>query len=300
MASVIAVDVGGTSIKAARLDETGRILDRRRVLTPVSDGAEAIVAAIRSVAHELLHDDVCALGVVAPGEVDAANGVAGYAANLGWRDVPLRAYLEVELGQPVALDNDARAAGLAERTLGRARDVPDCLIVVIGTGIAAVVVAGGVPLVGAARLAGELGHVSVRPDGELCACGQRGCVERYASGAAIARRYAERTGTAIGADEVAARLTSDPDAAHVWAEATDALGAMLAMATFVVDPSLVVLAGGLARAGETLRAPVQAALATHLAWRSAPDVVTSPLGADAGVLGAGLLAWQHVGHSTSG
>jgi glucokinase len=297
---VIAIDVGGTSIKAARTDGSGAVLDRRSVPTPVHDGADAVVGTIRSVARELVDHDVQAVGVVVPGEVDDANGIAAFAANLGWRDVPLRAHLEVDLGLPVVLDNDARAAGLAERTLGRARDVPDCLIVVIGTGIAAVVVAGGVPLRGAAGLAGELGHVSVRPEGEQCACGQRGCAERYASGAAIARRYAERTGTVRAAEDVAARLVSDDAAAQVWAEAAGALGAVLAATTLVVDPSLIVLGGGLARAGETLRSPVQAALAAHLGWRAAPEVVMSPLAADAGVLGAALLAWQAAGGPARG
>ena len=292
MPSVIAVDVGGTSIKAACSDETGRVLDRRSVRTPVADGAQAIVAAIGSVARELLRDDVRALGVVVPGAVDAANGLAGYAANLAWRDVPLRGQLEIELGLPVVIENDVRAAGLAERTLGRARDVPDCLIVVIGTGIAGVVVAGGAPIVGAAGLAGELGHVSVRADGEVCACGQRGCAERYASGAAIARRYAERSGSSRTAEEIADRLACDPHAAQVWAEAADALGALLAAVTQIVDPSLIVLAGGLARAGGTLRAPVQRALEQHLVWRAPPEVGVSPLAGEAGVLGAALLAWQ--------
>ena len=301
MPSVIAIDVGGTSIKATRRERSGVELARRSIPTPISDGPDAVVAAIRSVACELVEGDVLAVGVVVPGEVDVADGIAAYAANLGWRDVPLRAQLEVELGIPVALDNDVQAAGLAERSLGRARDVADCLVVVIGTGIAAVVVADGAPLRGASGLAGEIGHVCVRPGGELCACGQRGCAERYASGAAIARRYAERTGACLTAEDVAARLASDAAATQVWTEAADALGAVLAAATLVVDPSLIVLGGGLSRAGETLREPVQGSLAAHLGWRPAPDVVTSLLGGDAGVLGAALLAWQAApAHSTGG
>lgn len=292
MPSVIAVDVGGTSIKAARVDGRGTLLERRALRTPVADGADAVVAAIGDAVRAVHAPDVAAIGVVVPGVVDAAAGVATYAANLGWRNVPLRGHLDVAFGVPVVVQNDVRAAGLAERTVGSARDVPDCLIVVIGTGIAAVVVTGGVALVGAAGLAGELGHVCVHPDGDPCACGQRGCAERYGSAAAVARRYAERTGEALSAEDVAARLASDAAAAQVWAEATDALGALLASATLVVDPAQVILAGGLARAGEALRAPVAQALAARLAWRTPPDVVVSALGADAGLHGAALLARQ--------
>jgi glucokinase len=290
--SVIAVDVGGTSIKAARVAESGEVLDRHRVPTPVSAGAGAVVATIREVAAWLHDVDVVAAGVVVPGIVDPAAGIARYAANLGWRDEPLAALLQSDLELPVRIDNDVRGAGLAERSVGRARGVPDCLIVMLGTGIAAVLVAGGQPVWGGAGMAGEVGHVCVVPNGEPCPCGQRGCLERYASGAAVARRYGALTRTAVPAEEVVARLGVDPAAAQVWAEATDALATVLAQCTLVLDPSLVVLAGGLAIAGEALRAPVAAALAARLTWRKAPEVAMSTLGADVGVYGAALLAWS--------
>src|SRR5581483_3670055 len=108
------------------------------------------------------------------------------------------------------------------------RDVTDCLVVVIGTGIAGVVVAGGAHIRGARDLAGEIGHVPVYPDGDLCACGQRGCTETYASAAAIARRYTARTGVAASAADIANRLLADPTAAGVWDEAAAALGIALA------------------------------------------------------------------------
>jgi glucokinase len=289
--TVLAVDVGGTSVKAARVAESGTLLERCAVPTPVSDGPEAIVVAVREVAARLHDADVVAAGVVVPGVVDRADGVARYAANLGWQDVPLGPLLRGDLDVPVRLDNDVRGAGLAERTLGSARGVPDCLIVMLGTGIAALVVAGGQPVTGGAGMAGEVGHVCVVPDGEPCPCGQRGCLERYASGAAVARRYAALTDSSLPAREVVARLDGDPAAAQVWTEATDALAAALAQCTLVLDPSLVVLAGGLAGAGEALRRPVADALAARLTWREPPALATSPLGPDIGVHGAALLAW---------
>jgi glucokinase len=293
--SVVAVDVGGTSIKAAVIGESGATLRTLDVPTPVADGADAVVAAIRGVARSLADPGVCAIGVVVPGVVDVATGIARYSANLGWRDVPIAELLTAESGVPVAVEHDVRAAGHAERTLGLARDAADCLVVVIGTGIAGVVVAGGSHVRGALDLAGEIGHVPVYPDGEVCACGQRGCTETYASAAAISRRYATRTGTPSSAQEIVAARTSDPAAQQVWDEAAEALALALAGYTMLLDPALIVLAGGLAGAGAALRDPVRAALAGRLLWRPVPRVEVSPLAGRAGQYGAALFAWRAAG-----
>jgi glucokinase len=287
---VLAIDVGGTSIKAARVRESGQLLSRRSVPTPVAAGPDAVVRAIAELAGALLADGVVGVGLVVPGVVDAARGVVEYATNVGWRDVPLAAVVGASVGVPVVLGKDVHAAALAERALGPARGVADCLIVAVGTGISAVAVSGGTPVRGARGLAGEVGHVSVDPHGELCPCGQRGCAERYASGAAIARRYAARAGVTRSASEVAAVIAADEHAAAVWAEAADALGAVLAACTLAFDPELIVLTGGVACAGAALRDPVAAALAARLTWRPAPAVCVSPLAADAGLHGAALLA----------
>jgi glucokinase len=289
---VIAVDVGGTSIRAAAIGSDGEVRRQWVCATPVADGPAGVVAAVRAAARAVAGPEVVAAGVVVPGVVDAATGIARYSTNLGWRDVPLRELLFADHSVPVVVEHDVRAAGRAELAFGSARDAADCLLVWLGTGIAGVVVADGRIVEGARGMAGEIGHLPVRPDGEPCACGQRGCTEVYASGAGIARRYLERSGTGRSAAAIAARLDSDTDAAAVWTEAADVLGLALASATLVVDPALVVLGGGLAGAGETLREPVAAALAARLAWRSSPEVRVSPLAGRAGLLGAALLAWQ--------
>jgi glucokinase len=293
--AVVAVDVGGTSIKASVLDDTGVTLRRLDAPTPTADGPDAVVAALRSVVRELTGPDVAAVGAVVPGVVDVPNGVARYAANLGWRDVPLAALLAADVGVPVAIEHDVRAAGHAERVLGLARDVADCLVVVIGTGIAGVMVSGGQHLRGATDLAGEIGHVPVYPDGERCACGQRGCAETYASAAAIARRYVAATGRQLTAAEIGRTRHDDPAAARVWDDAATALGLALATYTMLLDPSLVVLAGGLSAAGAALRDPVRDALAARLVWRPAPAVEISTLAGRAGEYGAALFAWRAVG-----
>jgi glucokinase len=296
--TVVAVDVGGTSIKGALIDATGRTVRTYEVGTPTAEGPDAVVAALRAVVGELaggVDAGVVGAGVVVPGVVDVERGVARYSVNLGWRDVALGEVLTHDLGVPVAVDHDVRAAGHAEGVLGLARGVADCLVVVIGTGIAGVVVAGGAPVRGATDLAGEIGHLPVYPDGDPCACGQRGCTETYASAAAIARRYLALTGRRLAAAGVLAARDSDPAAARVWADAAEALGLALTTYTMLLDPSLVVLAGGLSAAGAALREPVRDALAARLAWRPAPAVELSPLAGRAGQYGAALFAWRAAG-----
>jgi glucokinase len=292
---VIAVDVGGTSIKAALIDSAGAAIRRVDAPTPVAEGPDAVIDAVRDLARGLATPDVVACGVVVPGVVEVATGIARYSTNIGWRDVPLGALLGDDLGVPVAVDHDVRAAGLAERTLGLARGVADCLVVVIGTGIAGVIVSSGAHIRGATDLAGEIGHLPVHPEGEICACGQRGCTEAYASAASIARRYLAVSGHSLSAAEVAAARLSDPHAGQVWTDATDALGLAIVTCTMLLDPTSVVLAGGLAEAGDALRDPVLDAVEARLTWRPAPSIAVSPLASRAGQYGAALLAWQLVG-----
>ncbi len=296
--AVIAIDVGGTSIKGAVVDAGGHFMTRVSRPTGADRGPDAVVTELQDAIAELRaqHSDARAVGVVVPGVVDAAAGVAQFAANLGFRDLPLRSLLEQATGLPVLLEHDVHAAGVAERTIGRAAGVDDCLLAVIGTGIAGVIRAAGNNVRGATRVAGELGHIPVWPDGEPCPCGQRGCLERYASAASIVRRYSELSGAAVAsAVEVAALRERDPHAQGAWDEATQALAIAFATCTMLLDPALIVLAGGLSQAGEALLAPVSAALARRISWRQPPPLALSELGGRAGLIGAAVLTWRSLG-----
>lgn len=297
--AAVAVDVGGTGVKGMLVGPDGRVHASAQAPTPVREGPDAVVAAVRGFVGDLAGaaEGVvpAAAGVVVPGEVDAAAGIARYSANIGWRDVPLRALLSEDLGVPVVVEHDVRAAGIAELVLGSAQGADDCVIVVIGTGIAAVLVSGGRTVHGATGLAGELGHVPVRPGGETCACGQRGCLETYASAGAVARRYARAGGEPLPTTEIVARLGTDPLADRVWAEAIGALTDAVITMTMTMDPSVVVLGGGLAQAGAVLLDPLRDGVAAGLTWRRPPRIELSPLGARAGRYGAAVLAWRAVG-----
>ncbi|WP_422770071.1 ROK family protein [Plantactinospora sp. WMMC1484] len=296
---VLAVDVGGTTIKGAALDEGGQV--RHSVVVPSradGDPVGALRALCRRLRDEALAVGVApaGIGVVTPGIVDEAAGLVRYASNIRFRDVPLRALVHDELGLPVAVGHDARAAGVAEAVAGAGRGLANFVLLPLGTGIAATVVLGGEPVPGTAWSAGEVGHMPVYPGGEPCSCGQRGCLEVYASAGGLSRRYL-RLGGAPGLDSraIAAAASTDPLAGEVWNAATQALGVALATLTLTLDPARIVLGGGLAEAGAQLFDPVRDALRAALAWRSAPEVVPSAFGTRAAQVGAAILARRAAG-----
>jgi glucokinase len=294
--AVLAVDVGGTSIKGAVVAPDGDFLHELTRPTPVAAGPDAVVGEVTALIAELAAESSAAVvGLVVPGIVDPAAGRAVFSANVGFRDLPLRDVVRDAVGLPVLLEHDVYAAGVAERVVGAAVDSDDHLVAVIGTGIAGVLHVGGRPARGALGVAGELGHVPVWPGGEPCPCGQRGCLERYASAAAISRRYGALGGAGgISAEAIAMRRSTDPAAQRVWQEAAEALAVAFVTCTMLLDPALIVIGGGLSAAGEALLAPVQAELAARISWREPPPLRLSPLGARAGLIGAAILAREQL------
>jgi glucokinase len=315
--TVIAVDVGGTGIKAALCLPDGEPLVARRLVTPVDRGVPAVLDAIVDVIAELAaqaqrrRHPVAGVGLILPGVVDPAAGIARYSTNIGWRDLPIRDRIQDRVGIPTAIEHDVRAAGLAEAMLGAARGVDEALYLAVGTGIAAACITRGQIVTGAGGLAGEIGHLPVVPDGERCACGQVGCLETYASAAALARRYRSAGGRAeepashdpVGApsaEQVIARAAAgDPVAVRVFDEAITALARALIGYTMLLDPALIVVGGGMSLAGLRLLDPLTAAIGAGLAWRSAPALVAARFGADSGRRGAALIGWQAAAAASS-
>ncbi|MBU7597042.1 ROK family protein [Streptomyces sp. P38-E01] len=301
MRYVIALDVGGTGMKAALMRADGDLLFQDRRPTPREQGPEAIASAVVDFADALRRTGVerygespAAAGVAVPGILDEAAGVVRYAANLGWRDLPIRALLGERLGVPVALGHDVRTGGLAEGRLGAGEGVDRFLFVPLGTGIAGAIGLDGRIEPGAHGGAGEIGHVVVRPGGPRCGCGQYGCLEAIASAAAVGRAWAAASGEPDATAEHAALAVAagDPRAEKVWAEAVDALATGLVTALTLLDPRTIVVGGGLAEAGETLFAPLREAVESRVTFQQLPSIVPAALGDAAGCLGAGLLAWD--------
>lgn len=289
-------------MKAALVGADGELLHRARRATGRERGPDAVVADILDFARDLrahgidrYGEPASAAGVAVPGIVDEADGVAVYAANLGWRDVPLRALLAERLGGiPVALGHDVRAGGLAEGRIGAGRGADRFLFVPLGTGIAGAIGIDGRVEAGAHGFAGEIGHIVVRPGGAPCPCGQRGCLERFASAAAVSEAWAAACGDpgADAADCAKAVASGDARAIEVWQEAVDALADGLVTALTLLDPRTLIIGGGLAEAGETLFTPLREAVRRRVTFQKLPSLVPAALGDTAGCLGAGLLAWD--------
>jgi glucokinase len=299
---VIAIDVGGTAIKAGLVDHDGTLHLPRSVPTDRAAGADGVVGQLVASIQELDiaarrqgHTPV-AVGVAVLGLTDDEAGIAVLSANMGWRDVPLRALLQEKTSLPVAFGHDVRAGGLAEAVLGAGRGAGDHLFLAIGTGVAGAIMVGGEPYRGTG-FAGEIGHIEVdSPSAGPCGCGGRNCLETVVSARALAQHYAERTGEQVTAAEVAARVDSGDDhARELWAEMVDALAGALCLYCSLLAPELIVIGGGLAEAGPRLLEPLRARLVERLSFQKKPRLVQAELGERAGCLGAGLFAWQRVG-----
>jgi glucokinase len=303
---VIGIDVGGTEFKGAVLDRQGHIYKKERRPSQREKGPGAVINGILDFAYGLSQvtrdmagdKRVVGAGIAVPGLVDEKNGVALLSVNLGWKDVPLSRLLEDRLGVKAVVGHDVRTASIAEGLIGAARGSENYLLVTLGTGIGAAIVLHGLPYLGVHGAAGEFGHIVIRPDGSLCSCGRRGCLETLSSASAVIKHYRDRAHAAsdITTRDVAERVKDgDELAGQVWGEAIEALGIGLANYITLLDPERVVIGGGMADAGQMLFEPLKVVLAREVCFEPVPPVLPAALGNDAGYLGAALSAWLALG-----
>jgi glucokinase len=287
----LAVDVGGTTIKAALVDPVGTVVTSEQRVTPRGiEARDAVIEVGLALLAQRPQATVVGAGVVVPGLVDREAGIATYSANVGWRDLELVRSLGAAWELPVRIANDVASGGVAEHRRGAGVGTEDFVFVPIGTGIAASIVSGGRLVSGHRGETAEIGHLAVRT-GVLCSCGREGCLEAVASAAAIARRYTELSGNDVaGAHDVVDRLGTDAVAREVWQDAVDALAEGLGVVSLVVAPSLVVIGGGLSRAGNALLDPLRVALRQRTPVVRPAEVAVSTLGDRGSVIGAALLA----------
>ncbi len=306
----VGVDVGGTKVLAGVVEADGRV--RRTVLgsTPARHVPPRLVedAVVEATLAAADGDLLAGLGLAAAGFVDAAGERVMFAPHLPWRGEPVRARLAERLGVPVALDNDANCAALAESTYGAARGTRSALMVTLGTGIGGAVVLDGRVLRGHNGMAGEFGHMKVVPGGHPCPCGGEGCWEQYSSGHALVRLARARIGLEptlleelCGGDPArltgpmvtAAAADGDLVARQAFASVGDWLGVGVANLVAALDPDVVVVGGGVSAAGDRLLDPARSALTRSLvgaAQRLVPPLVAAQLGPEAGLVGAAVLA----------
>jgi glucokinase len=293
MSLAVGVDIGGTKVAGGVVSDSGEVLAETRRPTP-SDDAEAALDAVIEVVKELAgQHDVSAVGVAAAGYVSADRTTMLFAPNLPWADVPIRDRVAAAVDLPVDVENDANAAAWAEYRYGAGRGEPDLVCLTVGTGIGAGIVVDGRLYRGRFGIAGEPGHMRAVEGGLPCGCGNRGCLEQYASGTALARYARERGETREGSDLTDAARAGETVAVQAFAEVGRWLGQGLADLVAVLDPGLFVIGGGVAEAGDLLLQPVRASYLANLsgaAHRPHADVRLAALGNAAGLVGAADLA----------
>lgn len=312
---IVGVDLGGTNTAVGVLPvDGGEVLAFRSQPTYAQRGAkyvvDRIVAMIEHAIEQVLdeqggdQDDFGGVGIGSPGPLDRETGTVIETPNLGWRNFPLRDLIANATGLAATLDNDANCATYGEWWLGAGRDVDTLVGLTLGTGIGGGVVLDGDIFHGISDVAGEIGHMTIDSTGRKCKCGNYGCLEAYASGPAIALRAAE--GIEAGAesmlsdlvggdlDEITAAtvyeavVLGDPYANEVMAETSKLLGAGVASIINVLNPEMVVIAGGVTRAGDHLFVPLRAEVRRR-AFRSAAErcrILPAELERTAGVIGA--------------
>jgi glucokinase len=306
----IGVDIGGTKVAAGVVDADGQVIDRERRDTPGQDVAQT-ESTIVEVVHALAaRHEVTAVGIGAAGWIANDHSTVLFAPHLAWRNEPLREALQARIDLPLSVENDANAAAWAEYRFGAARGEKVVVCVTLGTGIGGGLVVDGTVYRGAFGVACEYGHMTLVPDGRLCACGNRGCWEMYASGRALARdarELAEESPMAAaamlelagsvdgltGPVVTAAAAAGDPAALSICTTMGRWFGRGLANLAAVIDPSTFVIGGGVSAAGEILLQPAREEFGHSLTgrgFRPQASVRLAALGPEAGLVGAADLA----------
>jgi glucokinase len=309
---LIAVDLGGTSLRAALFAGNSPQPERhKKTSTQADKGPDHVFRRIIKTIEAVLPESTQGLriGVGAPGPIDPYEGVVIEAPNLpGWKDVPLQAKLQSHFDCPVRLGNDANVAGLGEWRHGAGKQANPMLYMTISTGIGGGVIQGGEIMLGQRGLAAEFGHITVEPGGPVCGCGQHGHLEAVAAGPAIARMANARLdkgaksslaqlrdkGRSITAIEVGrAANEDDPLALEIIQQTGETIGLALASLLHVFNPQTVVLGGGVSLIGQPLFDSIEHSLHQHVmhpAYLQNFNLVPAALGDDAGLVGAMVLA----------
>ena len=309
----IGIDVGGTGIKAGIVSAEGALLQQNETPTLVGRPYPEIVADMAACARVALErggysdDDVAAVGIGIPGVADQNTGVVRYCPNMFWTDIPLREEMQKHFNKPVFIDNDATVAGFAESVCGVSAGCHSSVFITLGTGVGSGIVLGGRPWSGFHGVGGELGHTTMDLDGDPCNCGKFGCTERYTSATAIIRmgRQAAKEHpesalhAACGGDleRLNAKMVidcareGDEVASKVFKRYANDLAIAINTVVSFLDPEMIVLGGGVSRAGDFLLDAVRERVPRYLLVKSVgfARIEIAQLGAEAGMIGAAML-----------
>jgi len=309
---VVGIDLGGTKTALGLIGPHNQVVARRRMPTDAHQGLPAVVERIAHAVTDLQHQipdraRVSAVGICSPGPVDHRSGMLLDPPNLpALHNAPLRQALSDRLELPVTLEHDAKAAALGEYHYGAGRGERGMVYIVLGTGVGGAIVVDGRLYRGLSNSAGEIGHITLDREGDLCSCGSRGCVETYLSGPALARRYLRRlekdgapnpSGPVTG--ETVARLAREGDerALQIMVEGGEALGMAIASAAMLLDIDLFVIGSSVARAADLLLGPARRTLPTcsYASISARTRIVVTELWEEGPILGCGWLARHDAG-----
>ncbi|MBE5801807.1 MAG: ROK family protein [Clostridiales bacterium] len=309
----IGIDVGGTGIQIGVVDAQGTILCKGETPTLVGRPYEDIIRDMGNCMLRVLAEsgynasDVTSIGVGIPGIADAQTGTVIFCTNMGWKNVPLRTELQKYLDKPVYIDNDATVAGLAESVCGVSAGCHSSVFVTLGTGVGGGIVIGGRPWSGFHGVGSEIGHIPMDIAGEPCTCGNQGCLERYCSATAIIRMGKQqllqhpesKMYELCGGDvnKLNAKMVfdaakdGDDVAIGVFNHYVDYLARAIYTIIAFLDPEMIVLGGGVSKAGSFLLNAVRERVPNYLLFKTLPysKIEIARLGPDAGIIGAAML-----------
>jgi len=290
---VIGIDLGGTAIKLGRFSQEGSCLQSLSVPTPQPATPEAVLQVmVDAIAQVDPAQQAVAIGVGTPGPADAAGRIARVAINLAnWRDVPLANWLEAKTGRPTILANDANCAGLGEAWLGAGRRFNNLILLTLGTGVGGAIILDGKLFIGHQGAAGELGLITLNPEGPPCNSGNQGSLEQYVSVTAIRRR------TGLEPAQLGAMAQAgDTSALTFWRTYGKELGAGLASLIYVLTPEAIVIGGGVCASAEFFLPAALAEIERRVlsSSRTGLLLLCAELGNQAGMVGAAKLAWTKV------
>lgn len=291
---MIGVDVGGTKILAGLIARDGTVVAHREYPTPI-ENEDALLDGLEAAVREFLDEGVVAIGFGIPSQIDQRHGTALGSVNIPLRGVPFRQTMADRLGLPIGMDNDANAAAIAEWKAGAGRGTTDMVMLTLGTGVGGGLILGGKPYRGWFGAGAEIGHMVIVHDGLPCRCGGRGHLESYASGKAAGELAAEAFGPAADAHRLV-RLAreGDPLATRILTGIGEHLGSGIASLVNIFNPELIVVGGGFAAAAEFLFEPAQAVADREVlvSVRDSYRIVRAELGTSAGMIGAGMVAFE--------
>lgn len=309
----IGIDLGGTGIAVGIVNEEGKIIQKGSAPTLAMRPYQEIVKDMATVSLETLKEagftiqDVHSVGIGVPGIANPKTGIVVFCTNLSWHDVPLREEFQKYIDKPVFIDNDATVAGYAESVAGISAGCHSSVFLTLGTGVGGGIVINGKPWSGFHNVGSEIGHITLELDGEPCSCGNKGCLERYCSATAIIRMA--RQALAVhpeslmmelcqnNMENVNAKLVfdaareGDETALKIFRRYVKYMAQAINNIIAFLDPEVIVLGGGVSKAGDFLLDAVRAEVPQYLMFKTMPHprVEIASLGADAGIIGAAML-----------